>query len=141
MYHLHAGGDAADNMGPTRKVIYTSKPRLLPANVPSTEVKLAATSSVADTKPLPFAGTPPDQAVSKSTVEVDNDAGTTASIRRHSAGISPAAAPFSIPAIRTAGQSNDLTSHSSTEKFNTVGGIAGQQLLPTNTKVGSHMTI
>lgn len=141
MYHLYAGGDAADNMGPTREVTYTSKPRLLPATVPSTEVKLAATSKVADTKPLTFADKPADQAVSKSTVVVDNDAGTKASITRHSEEISPADAPFSISAIRTTGQSNDLTSPSSTEKFNTVGGIAGQQLLPTNTKVGSHMTI
>ena len=141
VYHLYAGGDAADNMGPGREVTYTSKPRLLPATVPSTEVTLAATSNVADTKPLTFAGTPADQAVSKSAVEVDNDAGTKASFRGHSEEISPADAPFSIPAIRTAGQSNDLTSPSATEESITVGSIAGQQWLPTTTKVGSSVTI
>ena len=122
MYPLCADDGAAGDARPTRTVTYTSKPKLLPHNLPYTGVKLPTNSSVTDAQPLTSSTKSADQAVSKSTHEVDNEAATKALTSRRNED-----APFSIPAIRTACQPNDLTSPSSTEEPDTVGGIAGQQ--------------
>ena len=136
MYHSCADDGAAGNVRPTRTVTYTSKPKLLPNDLPLTGVKLPINSNVADAQPLTSSAKSADQAVSKSTHEVDNEAATKALTSRRNED-----APFSIPAIRTACQPNELTLPSSTEESDTVGGIAGQQWVSTTTKVGSSVTI
>ena len=52
MYNLCADDGAAGNARPTRTVTYTSKPKLLPNDLPLIDVKLPTNSSVADAQPL-----------------------------------------------------------------------------------------